>query len=353
MAWAQTLEVFEPPIVMHDDIEFQWGGHTFSYLLEGETGLFSTALKYEGALESLAAVVGQFPKPGSSLTPTETIISFQSPNNWRADPPQILRTPDGYLHIFAGFYGGTQASNPSDPWGLRYYRSAAPEDITTLVDRTSLIPNTTFTSFHLCPNMGVSKDGNMLVWVVLTDGQDGYGFNTPVIFIAHRVGLDFVFEEPFIYAEAQPLFYPQVAVTDDGVVVVGELGPDPQTHTYSRLIHIDWSGNEIYRYELSAPTEPGRNMVYDVRPVLPDDWSNFMLVASEWNEPGYTYGILCFFVYNTEMQTVTLEKVENVPGYMANSGRWVCLNQDLSAFVNNPSLGNVYAWEGDFLNGGS
>ena len=39
MAWAQTLEVFEPPIVMHDDIEFQWGGHTFSYLLEGETGL--------------------------------------------------------------------------------------------------------------------------------------------------------------------------------------------------------------------------------------------------------------------------------------------------------------------------
>ena len=159
----------------------------------------------------LAAVVGQFPKPGSSLTPTETIISFQSPNNWRADPPQILRTPDGY------------------------------------------------------------------------------GFNTPVMFIAHRVGLDFVFEEPFIYAEAQPLFYPQVAVTDDGVVVVGELWPDPQTHTYSRLIHIDWSGNEIYRYELSAPTEPGRNMVYDVRPVLPDDWSNFMLVASEWNEPGYTY----------------------------------------------------------------
>ena len=179
MAWAQTLEVFEPPIVMHDDIEFQWGG--------------------------------QFPKPGSSLTPTETIISFQSPNNWRADPPQILRTPDGY------------------------------------------------------------------------------GFNTPVMFIAHRVGLDFVFEEPFIYAEAQPLFYPQVAVTDDGVVVVGELGPDLQTHTYSRLIHIDWSGNEIYRYELFAPTEPGCNMVYDVRPVLPDDWSNFMLVASEWNEPGYTY----------------------------------------------------------------
>ena len=39
MAWAQMLEVFEPPIVMHDDIEFQWGGHTFSYLLEGETGL--------------------------------------------------------------------------------------------------------------------------------------------------------------------------------------------------------------------------------------------------------------------------------------------------------------------------
>ena len=39
MAWAQTLEVFEPPIVMHDDIEFQWGSHTFSYLLEGETGL--------------------------------------------------------------------------------------------------------------------------------------------------------------------------------------------------------------------------------------------------------------------------------------------------------------------------
>ena len=100
---AQDLSATDPAIVMHDDIRHQWGAHTFPYITEGETGLFSAAVVHAGGYHSTQAVIGQYPKPGSSLPPAETVLDF-GPSTTRADPPHILRSPDGYLHIFAPFY---------------------------------------------------------------------------------------------------------------------------------------------------------------------------------------------------------------------------------------------------------
>ncbi|MGH7151514.1 MAG: hypothetical protein ACREIU_12490, partial [Planctomycetota bacterium] len=56
-----ALEVVEGPVLLSAAIAGQWGGHTFSYVVEGESAVFWTARRSEAG----PALVGQHPEPGS------------------------------------------------------------------------------------------------------------------------------------------------------------------------------------------------------------------------------------------------------------------------------------------------
>jgi hypothetical protein len=333
-----------------DYINFEWGGHTFSYLIEGEQGLFWCGRIWDGA-DNDRIVVGQYPKPGSLLQVATTEISFQNATMEYAHFPQMLRTPDGYIHVFGGFY-----DTGNNPWGrLKYYRSASPEDITTLVDRSELIPTSPYSSFHLRQNVGISRDGTRMVWVTETgtrDGSDPVPFNTPVIFVGERQGLDFVFDPPVAYAEPQSLFYPLVAVTDEGIVITGQNQDDTFTtnRIFSRLIHLDWNLNEVNR-ETFPMNVQGGNKITDMRPLESQDWGKLLLCSQEVPND-FSYGIHRFHQYDLAQKQLTLVG-EYDKGYPnSNAGRWIRFHATKSVFVNNPGSSRLVQWLGDMAAGG-
>jgi len=155
VVWAAPIaavQVLDGPLVLHANVTSQWGGHTFSYALQGERYLFWTAIlnKWEEGPQdeqyppyvrrkSLTHVVGQFPLPGTDGTPAVHTFTVPEEKIGGGPQPLLVRTPDGYLHPIVGVYHYTD--NPRWGYGtLRYYPSARPEDVTEWVDRTEFIP---------------------------------------------------------------------------------------------------------------------------------------------------------------------------------------------------------------------
>ena len=183
-------------------------------------------------------LVGQYPKNEVAFPPVITRISLEASNFFNSSLPLLVRTPDGFIHIFVGVTYDTGKPNLK-PGVLRYFRSAVPDDITSVVDRTELIPTNPYHEFHLRMNVGLSVDGKRLVWVVLAVSSDGkVAFNTPVVFFAERKGADFSFQKPIAYASPMGLFYPQVAVVEAGAIVIGELWGDAR-RPHARLVQFD------------------------------------------------------------------------------------------------------------------
>ena len=177
----EFTHLVDSPKVLHSSIAGQWGGHTFCYTLLGEKRLFWTATAYNENDKTPTALIGQY----SLNDPTDskfTAIRFTEPNVKGSNQPQIIRTPDGYIHVFIGVT--YDIGNPNlAPGKLRYYRSKEPEDISILIDRTELIPTEPYGEFHLRMNVGISPDGDRMALVILAVSADGsVPFNTPVIF---------------------------------------------------------------------------------------------------------------------------------------------------------------------------
>src|SRR5439155_495103 len=214
---------------------------------------------------------------GADRPPVVTSISLDASDFYNSSLPLLVRTPDGFIHIFVGVTHDT--GNPNlKPGVLRYFRSAAPDDITSVVDRSELIPRNAYGEFHLRMNIGLSVDGKRLVWVVLAVSSDGkVPFNTPVVFFAEHKGTDFSFQKPIAYTPPMGLFYPLVAVVESGAVVVGELWDDAK-RPHARLVQFDWSGKVTHQEDLPGDSE-GSHCAYDLRP-MPDRPENFILYAS-------------------------------------------------------------------------
>ncbi|HRK35451.1 MAG TPA: hypothetical protein PLJ47_12715, partial [Candidatus Hydrogenedentes bacterium] len=224
-----NLQIADGPILLHANIDQQWGGHTFSYLLEGERSLFWSATMYNPDGNTWGSYIGQYPKPEADGETVVTPIRFTEPGVKSMTQPLLLRSPDGYIHIFIGVSHATDEPNYS-PGTLRYFRSAAPENVSQLVDRTECIPSgAPYNAFHLRMNAGISANGQRAALVILAISKDGsVPFNTPVIFHAERQGEDFVFRNAIKYAEPQGFFYPQIALTDAGTIVVGQVWNKPE-----------------------------------------------------------------------------------------------------------------------------
>ncbi len=364
-AAGASVRVVSGPVVLQDNIRGQWGGHTFGYLLEGKRGLFWSAAAYEkcdGKWQT-RMTVGQYPKPGSDLKAAVTRIPI--PNapypsaqqkgrdaSWRlhnCNQPQMVLTPDGYIHIFVGCDYETDRADIS-PGRLRYYRSAKPEDITSLVDRTSLIPTSVQDCFHLRMNAGVSPDGMRMALVVLAwSPEQKFGFNTPVVFIGKRSGLDFAFQEPIVYAEPMALFYPQVAATDAGIVVTGQVWDDSK-RVSARLIHLSWDGRVLHREDMKWP-EDGTYMPLDMRPE--DPARNRLLIYCEAISADKTAPCAHdFWRYDVQSRHLVKLRSVSISYSLANSGRMVPASAGGWVFINNPSMGQLYAWDGDLLGDG-
>ena len=223
-------------------------------------------------------LIGQYPKKDVNLPPVVTAVSLEASDFYNSSLPLLVRTPDGFVHIFVGVTH--DRANPNlKPGVLRYFRSASPDDITSMVDRTELIPTDAYNEFHLRMNVGLSADGKRLVWVVLAVSSDGkVAFNTPVVFFAERKGADFSFQKPIAYAPAMGLFYPQVAVVESGAIVVGELWDDAK-RPHARLVQFDWLGKVNHQEDLPVENE-GSHCAYDLRP-MPGQRESFILYASK------------------------------------------------------------------------
>lgn len=186
---ASGAYVAEGPILLHANIDQQWGGHTFSYLLEGEGSLFWSATAYNPDGETWGSLIGQYPKPGSTAPQLATPIPIEGSDVRSMTQPLMLRSADGYIHVFIGSSHESGDAGYA-PGRIRYFRSAAPDDISSFVDRTALLPHVPpYNEFHLRMNVGISQDGERAALVVLAISKDGrVPFNTPVIFLADKNG---------------------------------------------------------------------------------------------------------------------------------------------------------------------
>ena len=348
LAEAAPIRIVEGPILLHANAVGEWGGHTFSYVVTGERYVFWAGMLYEPGRTSRTMLIGQYPKKNVDRPPVVTSVSLDAPDFYNSSLPLLARTPDGFIHIFVGVTHDT--GNPNlKPGVLRYFRSASPEDITRVVDRTELIPTEPYHEFHLRMNVGLSVDGKRLVWVVLAVSSDGkVPFNTPVVFFGQRKGTDFVFQNPIAYAPAMGFFYPLVAVVESGAVVVGELWDDAK-RPHARLVQFDWSGKITHQEDLPQENE-GNHCAYDLRPIS-GRGENFILYATK--TPADRRNCFHeFWGYSAKGKSIKLFRAVETDYSWSNSGKWLPLSKNESVLINNPSLGQLCAWHGDILDGG-
>lgn len=346
-----ALRVAEGPILLHASVDQQWGGHTFSYLLEGKQALFWSATVYNPDGKTWGSLIGQYSKPGSEAPPVTTTLSFTEPNIISMTQPLMLRSDDGYIHVFIGMSHnfGEPGFNPGE---VHYFRSAAPEDVSTLVDRSELIPrDTPYNQFHLRMNAGVSQDGRRAALTILAISKDGsVPFNTPVIFLAEKEGPDFVFRKPVKYAEAMSFFYPQIALTENGTVLVGQLW-DNHDRSIARLIQLDAEGKMTHTQDLPAVSD-GNHWCLDLRPAQTDDWSELVLYYNKYPKGGKD----CrheLWTYAPATSTLALRRSIPVDEGHINYGKWFPVAPSQSAFLHNPSMGTFEVFEGDLLGAGN
>lgn len=344
---AAGVRVLEGPILLHAGIDMQWGGHTYSYLVEGERAIFWCA---HGVGTTGAPRIGQHPKPGSGLAPAmhefelgEGVTSIKQ--------PQLVRTPDGYLHVFVGY---KERGAEREAGRVRYYRSERPEDVTSFVDRTESLPLDDYDDFHLRMNVGVSRDGARAVLAILTSFvPNKHSNNVPLVFYGRRAGLDFRFAAPIVWGEVTPFFYPQVAVTEPGPVLVGAVDADPSRH--AELVQLDWDGRVVFRETLPFPEVVAQSWAFELEPIAPDDWTRLLLVRSITPAEG-TQRAIEFWTYDAVGHELARLRsfpndVSTQPGF-SNAGQLLSLAGRPPLFLNEPGSRALVVWEGDLLGGG-
>jgi hypothetical protein len=346
-----SLHLDAGPILLHANMDQQWGGHTFAYLLEGERAIFWSATMYNPDGKTWGSLIGQFPKPGIDAPPATTEIPVSDPDVKSMTQPLLLRSPDGYIHVILGVSHDTGDPGYA-PGEVRYYRSAAPDDISQLVDRTECIPRIApYNQFHLRMNAGISREGARAAIVVLAISSDGsVPFNTPVIFQGERQGADFVFRDPVKYAEPMGLFYPQIALTDDGTVITGQVWDNPD-RSIARLIQLDAEANIVHREDLPAD-EDGNYWCLDLRPVRAEDWGELLLYYNKYPKRRED----CrheFWTYTPATHRLEQRRSIPVPESQINYGKWIPVSETRSVFLHNPSMGAFEAYDGDLLGEGA
>ncbi|MGH7152085.1 MAG: hypothetical protein ACREIU_15375, partial [Planctomycetota bacterium] len=287
------------------------------------------------------------PEPGSGGAPRVAPLDL-GPGLVRVNPPQMVRTPDGYLHLFVGC---ARAEGDREPGDVRYLRSVRPEDVSEFVDRSALLPRGTFDRFHNRQAAGLDREGRRLVFINLTDFVPGkHSMNLPLVWFAERDGLDFRFREPVVYGEATSFFYPQVAVTDQGPVVVGAVHREPSRN--AELVHLDWDGKVLLWEALPKPEGEVESWAFDLEPLSLDDWSRLVL-ARHVTPAGGKEAALEFWEYDARARR--LARRRSIPDDLARepnfatAGKVLVVPGKAPLFLNEPGSSACVVWEGDLL----
>ena len=61
-----SVRIIEGPVCLRDNVAYEWGGHTYPYLVEGDRFVFWAAKAADADSTSFTAYVGQYPKPGNA-----------------------------------------------------------------------------------------------------------------------------------------------------------------------------------------------------------------------------------------------------------------------------------------------
>ena len=336
---ASPVTVVSGPTVLHADVFTQWGGHTFPYLVEGEEHLYWSGLEaYEGP-----ALLGSVPKPGVAGEAVVARIPLEGAFR-RTNPPQVVRTPDEHLHVFL-----VTRSLDDESGDIHYWRTERPGDVTSLVDRSELMPKTRFAQFTIRQNVGVSRDGRRIVFCNLTDFVDGkHLMNMPLVWIGEREGEDFRFAEPVVYGEQTSFFYPQVAATDEGPVLLGAVDRDPNRN--AELVHLDWSGRVLSWVAL--PGIEGESWAFDMQPLDSKDWSRLAIARLTMPEAGTERG-LEFWIYDTKTRRLEARNRfaadHATERSFASAGKFWMQDGAAPLFLNEPGSHRIVAWGGPLL----
>jgi len=352
---VSTVSVVAGPQVLHASTTMQWGGHTFGYLLEGRKSVIWGARYFDPSAPvhgMNTAIIGQYPKPSSDTPAASTLIQCTESNVTRVDQPYMVRTPDGYIHIFADYYVGNSGQMHGH---IRYYRSSTPEDIRKLVqpfkspsNPNGLVPEGLYAAagFHCRMNVGISPDGKHMVIIALATRGKG---NLPVLWRGTRRGRDFTFAGPTQYLpDWTALFYPQISLTNQGeVFIVAENWNEP-AYCKSTLLHLDANNNLVHREDLpQGPT--GSHVCYDLRPRSGNDRSRLILYAV--NSVSETVNTHELWQYDLAARQLTLLSSFEGGRLYGNPGKWLPFASGGSVMINNPCLGRLATWEGNLLAG--
>ncbi len=343
------------PIVLTNSIYQQWGGHSFSYLLQDERTLYYAGIYNEKKGKpwpNNTFIVGSHPlsrkpnsKPKSDRVAHATVVTDSNVQHFNI--PQMFRDNRGYLHVIVG------TTLPSGRHEIRYYRSAKANDLSSLLDRSDRIEAGQIADYHTRMNVGVNQTGDRAVIVSLAWNTPGLMNNTLLVSFGTKVGDDFHFAAPkTYYMKMKSIFYPQVACTDYGVVIVGHLydkATKEKDLVTSLLVQIDWGGTVVSRRDLPHPNVPtGHFTTCDLRPMDPQDWSKLTIAQSIYStEPGITEGTE-IYVYDAMTHELTRKNFLEGP---ENPGKFVVVDEHFSFFLNNPSHGKHCVWQGDILGG--
>ncbi len=118
-ALAQAPRV-EGPVVLHAAIADQWGGHTFNYVISGQSAVFWAATAHRpDKKQSPKLLVGQHPKDSRSSPSAVKTLELSDPSIIGLNQPQMVRSPEGILHVFVGSTHSTP--NPKYNVGRLHY----------------------------------------------------------------------------------------------------------------------------------------------------------------------------------------------------------------------------------------
>ncbi|MBT5713448.1 hypothetical protein HOI71_20540, partial [Candidatus Poribacteria bacterium] len=349
---AGSVHVVEGPIPLRSSAPGMSDARTFGYLVQGERGVFWSSAPYGPSPPVAYGLVAQRPWRGSSLRTYVTTIPLDEPGFSDRTHPQLIRSPDGYIHIFVGVERRTE--NPRvDSGRIRYFRSERPDDIASLVERTELVPHAPpFEHYGLMMQAGISRDGSRMALVTLAVSPTGaIAHNTPVLLVGDRRGHDFVFRPPVQYAEPMGRFYGQVAATESGIVVYGAASDDQgRGPVTERVLHVDWRGTMLHREDFPADGLEQRSG-FDLRPAGTDTWDGLVISRSRTprTRTVTTYEI---WEYDVRVRRLRLLRSLEVPYDNAKGGKWLPVSEGRSLYVDSVSAGGLRFWEGDVLGEG-
>jgi hypothetical protein len=152
-------------------------------------------------------------------------------------------------------------------------------------------------------------------------------------------------------------FYPQVAATPDGIVIVGQYGHKvgaSMRHT-TRLVHVGWDGKQRFSADLPADESDGNYWCFDLHPLEPSDWSKLVLYHNKYSHTSDEATGHEFWLYDVPTHELTLRRTIQASRGLMGYGKWTPISENVSALLNGvwgTGKNDIYTWVGNLLGEG-